>query len=235
MQSSATTSQQSVFWYLKNFNLFDNFSRTDLAEVTKLLHLQEFKKGQIITIPLDAERRIYFLLKGKAKLVRFGKDGKEIILVILREGEIFGLLAMMLEEYSSSLVVALEKCLVGIIRETDFRQLMQKKPELYLAISKHFGARLLKIENRLDELLFQDISARLARLLLRLANEYPGRRSCGKRINLKLTQQDLANLIGASRETTNMALNNFKNQGWLGLHQRSICLHDIEALKKLAG
>jgi CRP/FNR family transcriptional regulator len=235
MQSAATASPQSVFWYLKNFNLFDNFSRADLAEVTKLLHLQEFKKAQIITIPLDTERRIYFLLKGKAKLVRFGKDGKEIILVILREGEIFGLLAMMLEEYSSSLVVALEKCLVGIIRESDFRRLMHKKPELYLAISKHFGARLLKIENRLDELLFQDISARLARLLLRLANEYPGRRSCGKRINLKLTQQDLANLIGASRETTNMALNNFKNRGWLGLHQRSICLHDVDALKKLAG
>lgn len=234
MQSGMTTSQQSVFWYLKNFNLFDNFSRAELAEVTKLLHLQEFKKGQIVTIPLDDERRIYFLLKGKAKLARFGKDGREIILVILREGEIFGLLAMMLEEYSSSLVVALEKCLVGIIRETDFRQLMQQKPELYLAISKHFGARLLKIENRLDELLFQDISARLARLLLRLANEYPSHKHCGKRINLKVTQQDLANLIGASREMTNIALNSFKSQGWLGLHQRFICLHDIEALKKLA-
>ena len=173
-------------------------------------------------------------MKGKAKLVRFGKDGKEIILVILREGEIFGLLAMMMEEYSNSLVVALEKCLVGIIREAGFRRLMQKKPELYLAISKHFGARLLKIETRLDELLFQDISARLARLLLRLANAYPSRRSCGKRLNLKLTQQDLANLIGASRETTNIALNHFKSRGWLGLHQRSICLHNIAALKKLA-
>lgn len=234
MQSGATTSQQSVFWYLKNFNLFDNFSRPELAEVTKLLHLQEFKKGQIVTIPLDTERRIYFLLKGKAKLVRFGKDGKEIILVILREGEIFGLLAMMMEEYSSSLVVALEKCLVGIIREADFRRLMQKKPELYLAISKHFGARLLKIENRLDELLFQDIAARLARLLLRLAHEYPGRRSCGKRLNLKLTQQDLANLIGASREMTNITLNYFRSQGWVELHQRRICLHNIAALKKLA-
>lgn len=225
---------QSVFWYLKNFNLFDNFSRAELAEVTRLLHLQEFKKGQIVTIPFDKERRIYFLLKGKAKLVRYGKDGKEIILVILREGEIFGLLAMMLEEYSNSLAVALEKCLVGIIHETDFRQLIRKKPELYLAISKHFGARLLKIETRLDELLFQDISVRLARLLLRLANEYPSQRPCGKRINLKLTQQDLANLIGAARETTNIALNSFKSQGWIGLHQRSICLHDVEALKKLA-
>ncbi|NIR50905.1 Crp/Fnr family transcriptional regulator [candidate division KSB1 bacterium] len=222
-----------MLWYLKNFNIFDNFSESDLESFTKYLRAEEFDKGETILIPHDSERHVYFLMKGKVKVFHIDEDGREIILVILREGEIFGLLAV-IEEYSNPLVVALEECLVGYMHESDFQNLMEEKPELCFTIYKYIGKRLITIENRLDELLFQDIPTRLARLLLRLSREYPRERDCGVQIDLRLTQQEIADLIGASREATSAALNPFKRNGWLELHQRYICLHNSEALQELA-
>ena len=224
----------SSLWYLKKFNLFENFSKEELESVTSILHLSEFNKREPIVLPSEQERHIYFLIKGKAKLSRLEEDGKELILEILRPGEVFGNLAFPKQHYFNALVVALQKCMVGHIHEKNFNKLLEKKPDLCFQVNKMIGSRLLKIENRLEELLFRGVPCRLARLLLRLSDEYPHDLVCGLRIDLILTQQELANLIGATREMVSMALNRFKRDGWIDIHSRYICLHDMAALKKLA-
>lgn len=85
----------------------------------------------------------------------------------------------------------------------------------------------------MEELLFKDIPHRLGCLLLRLAKEHPLRKDCGVQIDLRLTQEEIGGLIGATRESTNAALNHFKRNGWIQFHERTICLHDERALKKL--
>lgn len=220
-------------WYLSAFNIFENFTKTELESVTKILHLREFNKKDFIALPSNSERRIYFLIKGKAKLTRVEEDGKELLLDILTPGEIFG--PMQSEsKYSSTLVVALNKCIVGHIHETDFNQLQKEKPNLCLAINKVLGSRLVKLENRLEELLFRDVPSRLARLLLRLSDEYPYQLVCGVRIDVVLTQQDMANLIGATRQSTSSTINRFKREGWIEAHGNHICVHNRKALQDLA-
>jgi len=153
---------------------------------------------------------------------------------ILKPGEVFGQLAFPEEHSSNTEVIALERCIIGHIHENDFRNLMEKMPNLCLSTNKLIGTRLLKIENRLEELLFRNVPCRLARLLLRLSDEYPHQITCGLRLDLVLTQQELANLIGSTREIVSMALNCFRRNGLIDIHSRYICLHDIEAIQNLA-
>jgi len=221
-------------WYLKQFNIFDCFTRSELEEVTKVLRLRRFGKREIIALPTEERRHIYFLVTGKAKVARVGEEGKELILDILRPGEIFGPIAYPVRHYAQTEVIALQDCMAGHICEDDFNKLMREKPELYLAVNKLMGSRLVRLESRLEELLFRDVTCRLARTLLRLADEYRHDTECGRRVDLVLTQQELANLIGASREMTNLTLNQFRRSGFIAIHHRHICLHDLEALQRLA-
>lgn len=224
---------QNLLWYLKNFNIFENFSQADLQHVVKNLKVEEFKKGQTILLPGKEIRRIYFLMKGKVKLSQSADTNREIILAILQQGELFGLLAPQIKEYSNPRVVAMEKCLVGYISEQDFNALLKKYPDFCFGMNQYIGERLIKVENRLEELVYHDIPLRLARTLIRLAGEFPRKKECGIQIDLKLNQQEIANLIGATRESTNTTLNRFKRYGWIDFHDRYICMHDQNALQKL--
>ena len=224
----------SNVWHLKKFNIFDNFDKSELESITCIFQLTEFTKHEAIYLPCEPIRRIYFLINGKAKLSKIDENGKELILDILKAGEIFGQLAFPEGHYSNTEVIALERCIIGHIREKDFRNLMKKIPDLCLSTNKLIGTRLLKIENRLEELLFRDVPCRLARLLLRLSDEYPHQITCGLRLDLIVTQQELANLIGSTREMVSTTLNCFKRSGWIDIHSRYICLHDIQAIQNLA-
>lgn len=235
LQSGSNERLSINFWHLKKFNVFETFERDELESVTKVLHLQEFKRGEPIHLPDQTERRLYFSIRGRAKLSRVDDGGgKELILYIVKPGEMFGLLAFAREQYLDTRVVALEKCIVGHISEPDFNVLMQKNPDVGLRLNKVVGKRLIKIEHRLEELLFRDVPCRLARLLLRLVDEYEVELPCGSKIDLKLTQQDIANLIGATREMVSLSLNDFKRSGWIAMHRHHVCVHDRQALKKMA-
>lgn len=225
--------ERGLFWYLKKVDLFQDLSDTELESLGEVLRFREYKRGESIDVSQNAYRRIYFLMRGKVKLCHVTREGREFIVIILGAGEMFGLLSTLAEEDWNPLVVALEDCLVAYLEAKEFQQLLVERPQLCLASHQYLGKRLLKIENRLAELVFLSIPVRLARLLVRLSKEYPRPRSCGVQIDLRLTQQDYADLIGATRESTSHALNRFRRKGWLDIHQRYVCVHDRDALEGL--
>ena len=227
----ATLSDKKNFIsYLKAFNIFDDFAKDELETLIEMLRIEDFERRETIVSPYNPKRRVYFMLKGKVKLVQSDKEGHEIILDILGSGEIFGLLA----HPSQPFVVTLDDCLVGSMDANDFHTLILEKPKFCYAINAYLKKRLVRIEHRLDELVFRDISSRLARLLLRLSNEYPIKRTCGLGIDIRLTQKEVGDLVGASRESTSAVLNRFRQKGWIDYHHRHICLHNMNVLKKLA-
>jgi CRP-like cAMP-binding protein len=127
----------------------------------------------------------------------------------------------------------LKKSLVGYMDKKDFLRLI-KRTEVHTRIEKLLESRLIKVENRLEELAFCDVSTRLARLLLRLSRIFP--KNCpegaGKCISLRLTQQELGNLIAATREITSLTLNEFRRNEWVKLHGRHLCIHNQSAIKR---
>jgi len=233
-ESSEYDMAQGV-WYLKKFSIFNKLDEQALKQLHKSTTVREFKAKELIALSDEVEHRIYFLIKGKAKISLIDpKSGKELILYLLKPGDIFGILSMADENYSDAVVRALENCSVGSIPEHDFRRLMDANPNLLTAVNKLVGMRLVKIQNRLEELLFRDVPSRLARLILRLADEFPVELADAVKINLRLTQSDMANLIGATREITSLTINEFKREGWIAIRRRYIYIHDKKALRKLA-
>ncbi len=112
---------------------------------------------------------------------------------------------------------------------------MSNKPELSFKLNKLMGLRLKHIENRIEELMFRDVPSRLARLLLRLVDQHPREMKRGLRINIKLSQQELTNLIGATREMTSSVLNSFKKSGLIAVEAKFIYILNRKELNKMAG
>ena len=120
------------------------------------------------------------------------------------------------------------------MRRRDFEELLQNKQELSLRLHKLMGFRFRQIENKLEDLLFRDVPSRLARLLLRLAEKHLREKKHGDRINIKLTQQEMANLIWAIREMMSSVLNQFKKAEYINYESKYIYIANRKALEKLA-
>jgi CRP/FNR family transcriptional regulator len=130
-------------------------------------------------------------------------------------------------------VEAFEDTLICALYRGDFLALIRRQPELLLAVMKVLAERLRVAEEEIADLVFQDVRGRLASLLLRLAEAY-GRKTGGMlRLTLRLTHQDIASMIGATRETVTSALSRFRDAGLIATDQRHIMIRDPEGLRQL--
>jgi len=174
---------------------------------------------------------VLILLDGRVKLTRADpRTGRELILFIVRPGELFGMPETDASEPASA--VALDQSVVGRMRTADFERLTQES-EFAVEIARMTASRLAHVTSRLDEMVFRDVPARLARVLLRLATDFPVEHNGAAAIDVRLTQQDLADLIGSTRESASLAVNHFKRQGLIDVRQRVIFIRDSERLRSL--
>ncbi|HDL18737.1 MAG TPA: Crp/Fnr family transcriptional regulator [Bacteroidetes bacterium] len=221
-------------WYLKRFNLFENFKQEEMDSLDKLVVESEIKKKQPIYLQGDPSEVLYFLKKGRVKITRLDESGKEITLTLLEPGEIFGELGMFSEAPRESNAVTMEDTRLCMVRRKDFEKMMADRSDLSLKITKLMGLRLRQFETKLDELLFRDVPSRLARLLIRLLSRHRKQTPQGSCIHIKLSQQELANLIGATREMTSSVLNSFKREGLIEIEHKYIYVLKQTELEKMA-
>jgi CRP/FNR family transcriptional regulator len=234
MHVAANTNLGEKTWHLRRFSVFDHFDRAELESVTRVLRVQQYARREAIFLPSNEPENVYFLLTGRVKITRVDPGtGKELILFIVRPGELFGLLRQDDHAHASTSATALQRALVGYIRRPDFDRL-STRTGFARELSKLVDERLVRVTNRLEELVFRDVPSRLARLLLRLADEFPRRENGRRAIDVRHTQQELADHIAATRETTNIPLNDFKRRGLLDGTRRSLVILDPQGLRKIA-
>lgn len=226
--------EQNKLWYLKRFNLLEALSEQEMMSLNDLVVDNDVKKRQPIYLAGDPGEKLYFLKKGRVKISRLDESGKEFTLTLLEPGEIFGELGLFDDSPRETMAVALEDSLICMMKRKDFEAYAANKPELAFKLNKLMGLRLRQIENRIAELLFRDVPARLARLLLRLADQHPRETKHGVRIDIKLSQQELANLIGATREMTSSVLNSFKKESLINVISKYIYIMDRQRLEMIA-
>jgi CRP/FNR family transcriptional regulator len=158
------------------------------------------------------------------------RTGRELILFLVGPGEPFGVPQTGLPAAASA--VALDQSNVARMPVALFEQLA-RIPEFAAGMVRLSTGRLALITTRLDEMVFRDVSTRLARVLLRLASEFPGHHNGTPAIDVRLTQQDLADLIGSTRESASVAVNNFKRQGLIDVRRHIISIRDSDRLRSL--
>lgn len=223
--------QRSKLWYLKNINLFRGMSEDQMRMVEQRTIMREVRRKETLYLPGDAGDRIYLLKRGVIKISALDEDGREIILALLRMGEVFGEEAALEDSPRDHMAEAYEDALVCIITKQDFLGMLRAHPDLAFKVTKLIGFRLKTFRSRVEKLLFKGAPARLAAALLELAQDHGVPDAQGILLPLRLSQQDLANLIGVTRESVNLALSDFRKRGFVAVEGRTIRLLRPEALR----
>lgn len=220
-------------WYLKHINLFSCFGKAELQEIDRITRMQEVEQRQRIFLPGDPSNTVYFLKRGRVKIAGTNADGREVIFEILAPGEIFGEAEVLGDTPHETYAEALDDALICAIRREDFERYLRGHQDLTFKLTKLVGYRLRKIRRRVADLIFRNVSTRLAHLLVELGKTDGVPDDGGIRIRMKLTHQEMANLVGCSRETVSMTLGQFRDQGLLRAEARSITILNMDRLSHM--
>lgn len=205
-----------------------------MEELSSLVKEEFYKGGQTLYFPGDPSDTVYFLKEGRVKLISLNANGKQLTLDIFGKGEIFGEMALIGEKQRKLEAQALERVRLCWISKDDMLNFVRKYPDLSLGVAKLMGDRWERIESKLEDLLFKDVPTRLALTLWKLARDYGKKMEQGILIEPKITHQDLADLIGSTRETTTTILNHFQDKGLIEKGWGKIMVKDQEGLKQEA-
>jgi len=226
---------KSKLWYLQKIRLFNEMSREEMEELARTARMEAIKKKTVIFLPGDPSRQVYLLKEGRVKISRVSEEGREVTLALLEPGEIFGELEALDDSPRDTLAEALDDTQLCIIQKERFVALIRQKPELSFRLTKLIGFRMRRIESRIEELVFRDVPARLAHLLIQLSKDHGKGMPEGVSLQIKLTHQEMANLIGSIRETVSAILGEWKKEGLIAMEGRRIILRRPDLLQKRAG
>jgi len=198
---------------LRNIALFSSLSTNELHQIREHIVLREFKKNQMILGEEETSQFMYIIIRGKVKISRLGKEGKETILSIHDAGEFFGELALIDGKTTPAGVVAVENSTVAIISKNHFHSLLFTQKKVLENLLQILCSRLREAWQKIEMMNFSDASQRLKMLLNMLAETYGDKTSEGTVLRVKLIHQDMADMTGLTRETVTRVLDKWKKTG----------------------
>ncbi|MBI5542611.1 MAG: Crp/Fnr family transcriptional regulator [Deltaproteobacteria bacterium] len=195
-----------------------------------------YPHNAVIYRPGDTSDRVFLLKRGRVRLVRTGRNAARSVLAILRAGDLFGEISLGEQgQTAEEQAVASGEAEVWSIEGNEFRNLLESRPSLALDIVRAQNERIRHLRRRLLGVTFKEVPARLAETLLQLGETLGERCPHGGELDLRaVTQQDLADLVGASRSFVSTLINEMKRDGYLGNVGRILCIRDQKALRKIA-
>ena len=224
---------QSKLWYLKHIRLFDGLTSSEMQEMERITRMEEVKKRRPLYLPGDPSENVYLLKQGRVKIASTDSSGKEATFDILEPGEVFGEIEALEGVPRATTAETLDDTVICVIPRRAFDRYLSMHPNVTVRLTKLIGLRLRKLQSRVEDLVFRDVPARLAHLLLELHKTDGVPEASGTRLRVKLTHQEMANLIGCSRETVSMTLGQFREKGWIQMDGRTITILKPEALSRL--
>jgi CRP-like cAMP-binding protein len=189
-------------------------------------------KGSILFKEGDDGEHLYVIVDGKLKLGTSSGDGRENLLSILGPGEMFGELSLFDPGPRTSTATAVTDAKLLSLSHEKVIPWLKQNPEVSLQLLTRLSQRLRRTNEAVGDLVFSDVPGRVAKALIDLGDRFGKSSPEGLLVNHDLTQEELAQLVGASRETVNKALADFAGRGWLKLDGRSVLITDVDRLSK---
>jgi CRP/FNR family transcriptional regulator, cyclic AMP receptor protein len=212
--------------------LFHGLSQDERTELYGRLRRRRYRKGEMIFLRGDLGRDLYVIESGAVRICLTTEDGKEITLALLGQGEFFGELALLDGEPRSSDAVSMEASQFLLLERSDFLQFVEEHPRVAHRVMAVLSRRLRDNNQLVQDAAFFDIAARLARVILRLADSVGQSDQGGVTIARRLTQNELAGMIGTTRESVNKWLGEYERQGLIERRNGLIRVLKPEALQK---
>lgn len=219
--------------YLKQVNIFKGLDDQEVHDLMSVAKKRTFRSGEVIFHRDDPGQVLYIIKEGKVKICLISPDGQEISLVVFGRGEYFGDLALLDGLPRSADAIALEKVECYTLQRSDFHNAIMKNPRIAIQIMEVLCERLRKTDQQVEDLIVLDVYGRVAKKLLELAETHGAKQEDGRiLINVRLTQQELAAMVGASRESVNKVLGYFTDKGDITTDKHKITIHRIADLKR---
>ena len=205
---------------LENVPLFSGLSEAALVEVEQHGSVRSFRKGSIIINQDDESYSLYVILSGSVKVYISGDDGREAVLNHQSAGDYFGDLALIDKQPRVASVMTLENSKFMIISREDFMTCLSRNPEIAINLIKPMTHRMRMLAQNVSSLALLDVYGRVARTLLQRAVEKDG-----ELITERLTQQEIADMVGASRAMVSRILTDLKSGGYISITKKCITIH----------
>jgi CRP/FNR family transcriptional regulator, cyclic AMP receptor protein len=219
---------------LRRAPLFEGLDEENARALRRQMSDVKLSRGEHLFLEGQDGDRLYVVLDGKIKLTRAAADGRENLLTVLGPGEMFGELSLFDPRPRTSTASAVTEAAVAALAHDALRHLLLERPEVSMYMLQALARRLRRANDVVADLVFTDVPGRVAKNLLDLADRFGEQQSDGLHVHHDLTQEELAQLVGASRETVNKALADFAARGWLQISARSVLILDADRLRRRA-
>ncbi|MHB9099072.1 MAG: Crp/Fnr family transcriptional regulator [Syntrophales bacterium] len=216
---------------LKKIPLFASLSEADLQNLTSLLRRKQLGRGEHLFQQGDEGTALYIIVQGRIK-ISLSRRLDNVTLAILGQGEFLGEMALLDDLPRSADAIALEDSQLYVLNRKDFLSFLSNNGHTVYAILNSLSRRLRKTDDQLAEMCFLNLSARLAKRLVDLAETQESESGTPNSYDLKISQQELGNILGVSRESINKELKTLRNKGVVSTLRNSIHILDLESLKK---
>lgn len=197
---------------IKKLTFFSELQEQDLEKIAAISKERNYKKNMIIFMEDEPGEAFYYIKSGKVKVFRTYEDGREHIIHIFGEGDVFGEATLFNNINYPASASVYEDASIGIIRNSDLETLVKENSELSLKLLKLFARKLIFAQQKIKELTFNDVFSRTASQLLKLSKEYGIKSEKGTAIKMQLSRQELAEMVGTTRETVSRVISKFKKE-----------------------
>jgi len=205
-----------------------------LARLAATARTQTHRARQVVYLPGDRASGVHFIASGRVKVSKVTRDGKELTLAYRTNGDFFGETCLLEGGPREEMVEAMETTTSVEIECAGLARLLSGHAQVAYPFARALIDRWRGLEAKVEQLVFKDVRAKLAELLLRLGSEHGVEHRRGLVLGLKITHQEMANLIGSTRETVSLTLSQFKRKGLIHTEGRRVILADREGLRSLA-
>jgi CRP/FNR family cyclic AMP-dependent transcriptional regulator len=220
---------------LRELELFGGLSPADIDAIGHATTMTHCRPGQIILSPDDPPDRIHILKKGKVRVYRMTPDGRQLTLDIYDKGTILGDMRLLGQDpIPEAYAQTLDQAVICTITPDELRRLVERYPIIGINIISYLSSRLQVAERELEAMAYQRVGQRLARKLIDLSQRFGVQTTRGTRIQARLTQQELAEMIGTTRETLAHTLGDFRRRGLLDTAHHEVVIRDAERLCEIA-
>jgi CRP-like cAMP-binding protein len=212
--------------------LFTALDDASAASLRASMSGVKLSRGQTLFKEGDAGDRLFVVVNGKLKLGTTSNDGRENLLSILGPGDMFGELSLFDPGPRTATATAVVDSKLLALANDQVIGWVKEHPQVSLQLLGRLAQRLRKANDVLSDLVFADVPGRVAKAIIELGERFGTKKDDGLYVNHELTQEELAQLVGASRETVNKALADFATRGWIKLEPRAVIVLDYERLVK---
>lgn len=218
---------------LEGTYLFAEVPEQALDQLARFAKLQSFGAKKVLFYKSDPGKQFYVIAEGRVQLSTVSAEAKELVIGILGEGEIFGELSMLDGKQRTATATTMEPCELIVVERRDFLPFLEMQPEVAIKLLSILALRLRMIDQLYEDNLMLPLPVRLAKQFLALASRYGYPVPNGVRLGLKLSQQEIGNLVSATRESVNKQMRRWQDEGIVEFSHGTTTLVDLTALQKV--